>query len=186
MSTDPGLARLDFPERRLKRLERFVWFTLIGWLATTCFLVVLQLKRPRDPRSVSDTLRVRQLIVLDREGRERIVIGSPLPDPVINGRVMKRRTVVSAGVQFKDPDGTERGGIAAEEDGSFMFGIDDESGKERAHLYYIPKRGSGVYLQSGRGSEAVSLLLPPETNGKPGLEITNSSGAPTADFPSPK
>jgi hypothetical protein len=182
----PDLARLDFSARRLKRLERWVWFTLIGWITTTCLLMVLLLKRPHDPRSVSDTLRVRQLIVLDSEGKERIVIGSPLPDPIVNGKMVKRRTVVSAGVQFKDPDGTERGGIAAEEDGSFMFGIDDERGRERAHLYYIPKRGSGVYLQSERGSEAVSLLLPRGADGRPGLEITNSSGTPTADFPSPK
>lgn len=64
------------------------------------------------------------------------------------------------GVQFKEPDGTERGGIAAEEDGSFMFGIDDEHGMERAHLYYIPKRGSGVYLQGPNGKQVLSLLNP--------------------------
>jgi hypothetical protein len=93
---------------------------------------------------------------------------------------------VSAGVQFKDPDGTKRGGIASEEDGSFMFGIDDESGKERAHFYYIPKRESGVYLQGDRGSVTVSLLLPRTGNGRVGLEITNPSGTPIADFPSPK
>jgi hypothetical protein len=155
-------------------------------LDTTCLLMVLLLKKPRDLQSVSDTLRVRQLIVLDGEGKERIVIAAPLPDPIANGKISKRRTRVSAGVQFKDPDDTERGGIASEEDGSFMFGIDDERGKERAHLYYIPKRGSGVYLQGDRGSETVSLLLPRAENGRLGLEITDPSGTPIADFPSPK
>jgi hypothetical protein len=186
MSSLPDLTRLDLLERRLKRFERGVLFGLIAGIATTCLLMVLLLKKPRDLQSVSDTLRVRQLIVLDGEGKERIVIASPLPDPIVNGKIAKRRTRVSAGVQFKDPDGTERGGIASEEDGSFMFGIDDEHGKERAHLFYIPKRGSGVYLQGDRESETVSLLLPRAENGRLGLEITNPSGTPIADFPSPK
>ena len=186
MSNLPDFTRLNFLERRLKQFERRLSFALFVWIATICLLLVLLLKRPHDLQSVSDTLRVRQLIVLDSEGKERIVIASPLPDPVVNGKIVKRRIVVSSGVQFKDPDGTERGGIASEEDGSFMFGIDDERGKERAPLYYIPKRGSGVLLQDDRGNETISLLLPREANGRPGLELTNPSGTPIADFPSPK
>jgi hypothetical protein len=59
------------------------------------------------------------------------VIAAPLPDPVVNGKTVKRRNIVFAGVQFKDLDGNERGGIAALDDGSMMFGIDDEVGRER-------------------------------------------------------
>jgi hypothetical protein len=33
----------------------------------------------------------RYLIVLDGEGKERIVIASPLPDPIVNGKLAKRR-----------------------------------------------------------------------------------------------
>lgn len=51
-----------------------------------------------------------------------------------------------------------------------MFGIDDERGRERAHLYYIPKRGSGVYLQGENGSQALSLLNPPGLVDSPKLE----------------
>jgi hypothetical protein len=186
MSQLPDLTRLDIVERRLKRLEQWLSFSLIGLIVTTGFLSSLLLKMWRAPQAISDTLRVRQLIVVDSEGKERIVIASPLPDPVVDGKRRSRRTVVSAGVQFKDRDGTERGGIASEEDGSFMFGIDDERGRERAHLYYIPKRGSGVYLQSDRGSETVSLLLPQAANSRPGLQITNPSGTRIADFPPSK
>ncbi len=186
MSQLSDLTRLDLLERRLKRFERWLWSILIGGIAIIGFLSVRPLKMSRGPQAVSDTLRVRQLVILDSEGRERIVIASPLPDPVVNGRTLRRRTVVSAGVQFKDPDGTERGGIASEEDGSFMFGIDDERGNERAHLYYMPKRGSGVYLQSGRGSETVSLLLPQAANNRAGLQITDPSGTSVADFPRSK
>jgi hypothetical protein len=185
-ATAPRSCRLDLLERRLKTFERWISFILICGIATIGFLSVRLLQTPRGPQDVPDTLRVRQLIVLDSEGKERIVIASPLPDPVMNGKRLRRRTVVSAGVQFKDPDGTERGGIASEEDGSFMFGIDDERGKERAHLYYIPKRGSGVYLQSDKGSETVSLLLPQGEKDRPGLQITDPSGRAIADFPRSK
>jgi hypothetical protein len=100
----------------------------------------------------------------------------------VNGKVQHRVRVVSAAVQFKAPDGTEQGGIAMSDDGSFMFGIDDESGRERAHLYYIPKRGSGIYLQGENNKETVSLLLP--SGGRdPKLEMTNESGKPIATVP---
>lgn len=84
--------------------------------------------------------------------------------------------VVDSGIQFKEPDGTERGGIASEDDGSFMFGIDDRSGHERAHLYFIPNRGSGVFLQSKSGSQSLSLLNPSDSGKDPKIEIVDESG----------
>jgi hypothetical protein len=98
---------------------------------------------------------LRELDIVDEKGRERIVIASPLPDPIVN---------------------------ALSDDGSFMFGIDDETGRERAHLYYIPKRGSGVYLQGESSKETVSLLLP--AGGKdPKLEMMDKSGKSVATVP---
>jgi hypothetical protein len=100
----------------------------------------------------------------------------------VNGKVGHRIRVVSAAVQFKAPDGTEQGGIALSDDGSFLFGIDNETGHERAHLYYIPKRGSGVYLQGESSKETVSLLLP--AGGKdPKLEMMDKSGKSVATVP---
>lgn len=185
MSNTDG-ARLDSLELRLRRSERLFWAALLGWMVTVALGVVIHLRASPDARTISSTIRLHKLVVLDQEGKERIVIAAPLPDPIVNGRRMKRRTGVSAGVQFKDPDGTERGGIASEDDGSFMFGIDDERGKERAHLYYIPNRGSGVYLQGENGRQALSLLNPPGLVDSPKLEITDPSGKPKADFPLPQ
>ena len=42
------------------------------------------------------------------------------------------------------------------DDDSFLVGIDDEKGRERAHLYYIPKRGAGVFIQDGRLAENIN------------------------------
>jgi hypothetical protein len=94
---------------------------------------------------------------------------------MINGKTLRRKTQVTAGVQFKDGNGTERGGIAALADGGFLFGIDDESGKERAHLYYLPDRGSGLFLQKPFGTETISVVIPADGN-SPKLEIVDKSG----------
>jgi hypothetical protein len=42
------------------------------------------------------------------KSRDRIVIASPLPDPVVNWQAI----AISAAVQFKAPHGTEQAGIA--------------------------------------------------------------------------
>lgn len=114
------------------RLKRWIVFGLVGWLITTCLIIFVLFKKFHNLERASDTTRVRTLIVLDERGRERIVIDSPLPNPEVNGRTVKRRTGVSAGIQFKDATSVERGGIAVEDNGSFMFGIDDERGQDRA------------------------------------------------------
>jgi hypothetical protein len=93
-------SRLDSLEVRLRRSERWLLLALLGWVVTACLGMVLLLKRLHDSPSVSDTVRVRRLIVLDNAGKERIVIASPLPNPVVNGKTVNRRTGVSAGVQF--------------------------------------------------------------------------------------
>lgn len=171
-------------ERRLHRAERWFLINKVGW--TMLVVVVLLLLWTNSfgvVQAQSQKLRLRELDIVDAKGRERVVIASPIPAPVVNGKVGHRIRVVSAAVQFKAPDGTERGGIALSDDGSFMFGIDDETGRERAHLYYIPKRGSGVYLQGENSKETVSLLIP--SGGRdPKLEMTDQSGKSVATVPS--
>ncbi len=170
-------------EKRLRRSERWARLNLLGWGLTAALIVIaISTNTVHARQTGTDKLRVRELAVVDETGRERIVLAAPLPDPVLNGKTEKRIRIVSAGIQFKAPDGTERGGIAASDDGSFMFGIDDEAGRERAHLYYLPKRGSGVYLQGENNKETVSLLVP-SGRGEPSLVMTNEAGKRTIEVP---
>jgi hypothetical protein len=169
-------------EIRMKRLERSLKVVLCSFLLLCCVCAGLML-RPKSIQAASpETLRVRKLIILDDAGKERIVIAAPIADPVVDGKAIKRRVAVGAGIQFKEPDGTERGGIASEDDGSFMFGIDDRSGHERAHLYFIPDRGSGVLLQSTRGSNSLSLLNPSDSSKDPKIQIVNQAGRGVKQF----
>jgi hypothetical protein len=183
METPNVQVQLIWLEKRLHRAERGLLINKLGWITIVVLgVLLLWTKSFGVVQAQSQKLRLRELDIVDQKGRERIVIASPLPDPIVNGKVKHRIRVVSAGVQFKAPDGTEQGGIALSDDGSFMFGIDDETGPERAHLYYIPKRGSGVYLQGESSKETVSLLLP--AGGQdPKLELTDQSGKSVATVP---
>jgi hypothetical protein len=174
---------LERLERKTKHLEKCLKIAIAGSvIATSAFLLSFTSFDRADQASGVDTLRVRKLVILDENNHERIVIAAPLPDPMINGRVMRRRTVATAGIQFKDPNGTERGGIVTLADSSFVVGIDDENGRERAHLYYLPKRGSGVYLQSATSNETVSLIIPAK-GASPNLEISDAKGKKTLFIP---
>jgi hypothetical protein len=179
-------SHLETLEIRMKRAERSLNLVLCSFLLLLCLFASAVFRSKSIQAASTETLRVRKLVVLDDAGKERIVIAAPIPDPVVGGKTFKRRVAVGAGIQFKEPDGTERGGIASEDDGSFMFGIDDTSGHERAHLYYIPSRGSGVFLQSKSGSNSLSLLNPSDSSKDPKIEVVNEAGKAVAQFSSTK
>jgi hypothetical protein len=178
-------GQITLLNQRVKCVENWLKLCALGWLLTVSLFFFSWTNQSGTPGSQTDTLKVHKLIILDQENRERIVLAAPIPNPMINGKTLKRKTEVTAGIQFKDGNGTERGGIAALADGGFLFGIDDESGKERAHLYYLPTRGSGLFLQTPAGTETVSLVIPPGDD-NPKLEIVDSSGRPTIFAPAKK
>jgi hypothetical protein len=137
-------------------------------------------------KNSTDVVRVRKLIVVDEKGVERVVIAAPLPDAQVLGKRLPRRSPAN-GIQINDTNGNERGGIVMLDDGSFIVGIDDEQCRERAHLYYIPKKGSGIYLQDGKERAGISLLIPNEGRhpGKPEISLIDDAGKPIATLPAP-
>lgn len=184
------LARLDLLEGRLRRTEHRAQLHKAAWvmLAIALALVFFGTERLGVAQAESQPLqkiRVRELDIVDENGRERIVIAAPLPEPLVDGKVAHRVRPVSAAVQFKAANGNEQGGIAMSDDGSMLVGIDDERGHERAHLYYLPKRGSGVALTGENGTQSASLLIP---NGgvNPTLSMTNTAGKVILQLPSSK
>jgi hypothetical protein len=53
-------------------------------------------------------------------------------------------------------------------------------------LYYIPSRGSGVFLQSKSASNSLSLLNPSDSSKRPRIEIVNQAGKTVAQFSATK
>ncbi len=182
-------ARLAVVEMRTKTLRRRLKFAAYGWLLTLAvFLLPAWTPRPQAAQNggaKTDILRVRQLIVVDDKGTDRIVIG-PIPDPQVAGKRMPRRSAAT-GIQVNDVSGNERVGLAILDDGSTVVGMDDEAGRERAHLYFIPKKGAGLLLHGENEKENISLLIPPgQQSAIPKLEITDQAGNPVAVIPAQK
>jgi hypothetical protein len=182
-------SRLEAVETRTKVLHRRLKFTTYGWLLTlTVFLISAGTPRPQAaqrPDERTDVVRIRQLVIVDEKGIDRIVIG-PIPDPQVAGKRMKRRSPAT-GIEVNDITGNERVGLAILDDGSTVVGMDDELGQERAHLYYIPKKGAGMLLHGDNEKENISLSIPRgEQSAIPKMEITDQAGNRVAVIPAQK
>jgi len=68
-------------------------------------------------RTTGEILTVRGLVVVDESGIERIRIGAPLPDPIVQGKRVPRQGQVS-GILILDSDGTNGTGMSRTPEGT--------------------------------------------------------------------
>ncbi len=116
--TDPGTdihARLASVERQLRRHRLVASGALL--LAS-----VVALSGWMGARQES-VLRARAVIIEDEEGRERVVLGAPVPDP----QEGPRRSPAT-GLVINDASGYERFGVGLSADGSMVMGFDAPPG----------------------------------------------------------
>lgn len=89
-------------------------------------------------------LRVRGLVVVDSTGVERVVIGAPVPDPLIYGR-RSQRLGTTSGILLFDADGNERSGyLTSEEAGEVFFTLDAAA---RQQALFLANASGGANLQ---------------------------------------
>ena len=104
-------------------------------------------------------LRVRGLIVEDQNGRERVRLGAPLPDPMIHGVRYKRAGVIS-GLLISDADGNERGGyVTGDKSGEAFLTLDSED-EQQVRFLANPKGGVNLDLFDSKGNEAQITVFP--------------------------
>ncbi|NIM49130.1 MAG: hypothetical protein GTO22_07695 [Gemmatimonadales bacterium] len=103
-------ARVEWLERTIRRTRLFAAMAGIGLLATWLTGAVQGPER-------QDTIRTKLLVIEDAEGRDRIVLGAPMPD----GRQY-------AGMKILNPDGAEQFGLGLKADGSVSMGFDTRPG----------------------------------------------------------
>lgn len=89
-------------ERRIEQLETHVRVLrrTVGLLA----VVVLATAAMAFTRAQSDVIRVRGIVVEDAAGRERILIGAPIPEARNRVRTDSARVVQTWATRFPDPD----------------------------------------------------------------------------------
>ncbi len=110
---DDALAtRLERLEGTVRRSRFFAAAAGIGLLATW-----LSGARWQDGQQGQDVVRARLLVIEDAQGRERIVLGAPMPD----GRQY-------VGMKILNADGAEQFGLGLKPDGAVSMGFDTKPG----------------------------------------------------------
>jgi hypothetical protein len=109
---------LELLRNQMERLEHQLrWFKIAA--VVLAVLATVFVLAPRPSAQEPGSMRVRQLIVEDANGRPRVVLG-PLDAPGNYRRI---------GMRINDPNGAERFGVSYMEDGVIGLGLDAPPGR---------------------------------------------------------
>jgi hypothetical protein len=90
-------------------------------------------------------LRARSLIIEDEAGRDRIVVGAPIPEPE------GRRISPSVGLVINDENGAERFGVGLQANGRMVMGLDAPPGtgddRNRERITLVADQKGGAYIR---------------------------------------
>lgn len=163
-------------QKRAERLERKQGRFLAGTFVLLAALFIAGWQSVQTPQ---ENIRTHTLSIVDSSGVVRLVLGAPLPDPVIEGKTKARRGSAT-GIIFNDAAGNERGGFGMIEDGSMNVCFDDAK-NERNCLFFMPKFGNGIAFNDARGESRAVLYL--DTTGAPHLLLRDEKGQPIVSLP---
>ena len=128
---------------RLERRQRLLGIMCVGLVIVTISAVTWPSVSAQGQPAV---LRARGLIIVDDQGRERIVIGSPVPDPKEGKRLNP-----STGMVINDVNGYERFGLGLTQDNRMGMGFDAPPGKgdgrNRERINIVADENGGSYVR---------------------------------------
>lgn len=154
-------ARLAACERQLSHLRRALGVAT-GLLACAGALAITGFagRSPAvpGPSIVTDSLRVRELIVVDDSGTVRARVGGNLPDAVYHGR-RARRGDQAAGVLLYDKDGLERGGYVTFDRSGVVALTLDNRGQQVAIFGADSTPGAGATARLWRGRDWAEMKV---------------------------
>jgi hypothetical protein len=153
---------------RITRLERKLNATFAACTALIVVAVAASLNAQPGSRLASnmDVLRIRQLTIVDQKGTDRLILGAPLPDPLVNGRRVRRSGPIS-GIAVLDAKGNERGGFATgDASGEAFIGLDSEKSQE---VLLLANPGGGSHLSIFDGNRNLARIG--VLGGKPTLVV---------------
>lgn len=152
------IAKLERKNRRLTC--GFYLLLILSAAVFTAFVTIQKTDAHNDsgngiaPDSV---LRVRGLIVTDANGKDRVQIGAPLPDPLLQGKRYKRNGAVS-GILMLDSEGNERSGyFTSDEPGTVALTLDTVAG-QTAMFLANDTRGANLQMFDRDNQSSVRLL----------------------------
>lgn len=163
--------QIETLRNRAVRVERL----LMGASVVVVVLLLAGWQNVESPQNI----KARSLSIVDANGVVRLALGSPVPDPVIEGKTAKRRSPAT-GIIFSDAAGNEHGGMGMLDDGSMNLCFDDAK-TERNCLFLMPKMGNGVALMDTTGGNRAMLYL--DTAGAPHLVMRDDKGKALVSLP---
>ena len=116
---------------------------------------------------VAPVIKTRGLIIVDDKGRERVIMGAPVPDPPKEGR---KRVNPAHGMIILDPEGYERFGVGLMDNGQMGMGFDappgkgDDRNRERIHIVADPEGGAMLRFLNKKTSVPGWLKLGEDDN----------------------
>jgi hypothetical protein len=155
-------------EARVLKLQRSHsrLLVLTAVLAVTVVSLFLSSVRSIRASGTADVLRVRELVVVDENGVERVVIGAPLPGQWESGKVNTRRVArpsKQAGVLIYDKDGVERGGYVTEDiHDNALLTLDD---KKRQEVLLVTGPEPTSSFRMWTANDSLELRVDPDLNG---------------------
>ena len=161
--------QLEALQRRVSGLERRVVLLAICCATLTIFLLLFAARGVVKAGAQPDMLTVKRLAVVDEKGTERVVIAAPLPDPITQGKRVKRDGPAS-GILIFDPKGNERGGYVTsdtEDLGAFIT-LDSEHGQ--VFTAYANGDGGATVWIANEKHDAIAF----STHKQPVLEIVQN------------
>jgi hypothetical protein len=163
-------------QKRAERLERRQGRFFAGTLTVIAVFLLAGWQSAQAPQ---DNLKTHTLSIVDSKGVVRLILGAPLPNPVIEGKTKERRAPAT-GIIFNDAAANERGGIGILDDGSMNFCFDDAK-VERNCLFFMPKFGNGIAFNDAGGESRAILYV--DTTGAPHLLLRDDKGQPLVSLP---
>lgn len=102
-----------------------------------------------------ESLRVREIVVVDANETPRVRIAAPLPDPIMLGKRSKRGGAVS-GLLLYDAEGNERGGYVTDEKRNVALTLDEINRaavhigvNDRGEMHFALSNGLGGFVGMG-------------------------------------
>jgi hypothetical protein len=149
-------SEIDALRRRCQLLTRMVIGIVVLWLATILINFIGSANASGKISSTNvaaapsaESLRVREIVVVDANGTPRVRIAAPLPDPIMLGKRSKRGGEVS-GILLYDAEGNERGGYVTDEKRNVALTL-DEINRAAVHMSVNDRGAMHFGLSNGRG-----------------------------------
>jgi len=156
----------------LTKIQRLEWKVRVLTFASILSILIIVACGWTFRQQQSDVLRVRQIVIVDEKGTERVWIGAPVPDPIVQGQRQKRSGPVS-GIILLDATGNERAGyVTSDGSGEVFMSLDSEKAQE---TLFLANPGGGAHLSifDGQGNLARIGVL----NSQPTLLLRRAGNA---------